>query len=31
VPVVLDLAHGGPRLPIGLPVTIHFDACPSKT
>jgi HlyD family secretion protein len=31
VPVVLDLAHGGPRLPIGLPVTVHFDACPSKT
>jgi HlyD family secretion protein len=31
VPVVLDLAHGGPRLPIGLPVTVRFEACPSKT
>jgi multidrug resistance efflux pump len=31
VPVVLQLAHGGPALPIGLPVTVHFEPCPSKT
>jgi HlyD family secretion protein len=31
VPVTLQLQHGGPVLPIGLPVTVHFEACPSKT
>ncbi|HTP92941.1 MAG TPA: HlyD family efflux transporter periplasmic adaptor subunit [Xanthobacteraceae bacterium] len=31
VPVTLELARGGPALPIGLPVTVHFEACPSKT
>jgi len=31
VPVVLNLQRGGPKLPIGLPVTVHFEACPSKS
>jgi multidrug resistance efflux pump len=31
VPVVLELQRGGPKLPIGLPVTVHFEGCPSKT
>lgn len=31
VPVVLKLDPGAPPLPIGLPVTVHFDACPSKS
>jgi HlyD family secretion protein len=31
VAVVLNIQPGGPALPIGLPVTVHFEACPSKT
>jgi HlyD family secretion protein len=31
VPVVLTIDQGAPALPIGLPVTVHFDACPSKS
>jgi len=31
VAVTLELARGGPPLPIGLPVTVRFDPCPSKT
>jgi len=31
VAVVLNIQPGAPALPIGLPVTVHFDACPSKT
>lgn len=31
VPVVLIVDGGVPALPIGLPVTVHFDACPSKS
>lgn len=31
VAVVLLLDAGAPALPIGLPVTAHFDACPSKS
>jgi multidrug resistance efflux pump len=29
--VLLTLAHGAPALPIGLPVTVRFAACPSKS
>jgi hypothetical protein len=31
VRVILNLQRGTPALPIGLPVTIRFDPCPSKT
>ena len=31
VAVVLTLDAGAPTLPIGLPVTVHFEACPSKS
>jgi HlyD family secretion protein len=31
VAVVLTIDHGAPSLPIGLPVTVHFAACPSKS
>ncbi|MGB6536116.1 MAG: HlyD family efflux transporter periplasmic adaptor subunit [Xanthobacteraceae bacterium] len=31
VDVVVKLDHGAPALPIGLPVTVHFAACPSKS
>jgi multidrug resistance efflux pump len=31
VAVTLDLQRGGPSLPIGLPVTVRFEPCPSKT
>jgi hypothetical protein len=31
VAVVLTLAGGAPALPIGLPVTVRFAACPSKS
>jgi HlyD family secretion protein len=31
VPVTLSMDPGGPVLPIGLPVTVHFAACPSKS
>jgi multidrug resistance efflux pump len=31
VPVVVTLDRGAPALPIGLPVTVHFAACPSKS
>ena len=31
VAVVLTVDGGAPALPIGLPVTVHFDACPSKS
>jgi HlyD family secretion protein len=31
VAVVLNVDHGAPALPIGLPVTVHFQACPSKS
>jgi multidrug resistance efflux pump len=31
IAVVLDLDHGAPALPIGLPVTVHFGPCTSKT
>jgi multidrug resistance efflux pump len=31
VAVVLSVDRGGPALPIGLPVTVRFDSCPSKT
>ncbi len=31
VPVVVNLDRGAPALPIGLPVTVHFAACPSKS
>jgi HlyD family secretion protein len=31
VAVVLTVDRGAPTLPIGLPVTVRFDACPSKS
>jgi len=31
VTVMLELAHGGPALPIGLPVSVRFETCPPKT
>jgi multidrug resistance efflux pump len=31
VAVVLTLDAGAPALPIGMPVTVHFEACPSKS
>ncbi len=31
VAVVLTVNRGAPALPIGLPVTVHFEACPSKS
>ncbi len=31
VGVVLTVDRGAPTLPIGLPVTVRFDACPSKS
>lgn len=31
VPVLLNLERDAPVLPIGSVVTVHFDACPSKT
>lgn len=31
VAVVLTVDGGAPPLPIGLPVTVHFQACPSKS
>ena len=31
VAVVLTLASGAPALPVGLPVTVRFAACPSKS
>ena len=31
VAVVLNVERGSPALPIGLPVTVRFDSCPSKT
>jgi multidrug resistance efflux pump len=31
VTVVLTVDSGAPALPIGLPVTVHFEACPSKS
>jgi HlyD family secretion protein len=31
VAVVLSIDHGAPALPIGLPVTVRFAACPSKS
>jgi multidrug resistance efflux pump len=31
VAVVLNVDRGAPALPIGLPVTVHFEACPSKS
>jgi HlyD family secretion protein len=31
VPVVLKVDRGAPVLPIGLPVSVHFQACPSKS
>jgi multidrug resistance efflux pump len=31
VPVLLNVDSGAPALPIGLPVTVHFEACPSKS
>ena len=31
VAVVLKVDAGAPALPIGLPVTVHFQACPSKS
>ena len=31
VAVVLKVDGGGPPLPIGLPVTVHFQSCPSKS
>lgn len=31
VPAVLTIDQGAPALPIGLPVTVHFEACPSKS
>ena len=31
VAVVLTLGNGAPALPIGLPVTVRFAACPSKS
>jgi HlyD family secretion protein len=31
VAVVLIVDQGGPPMPIGLPVTVHFEACPSKS
>ncbi len=31
VAVLLTVDSGAPALPIGLPVTVHFDACPSKS
>jgi hypothetical protein len=29
--VLLTVDAGAPALPIGLPVTVHFEACPSKS
>lgn len=31
VPVVLTIDRGAPALPIGLPVTVHFEPCPTKS
>ncbi len=31
VAVILNIDRGSPALPIGLPVSVRFDACPSKT
>jgi HlyD family secretion protein len=31
IPVVLTVDPSAPALPIGLPVTVHFEACPSKS
>lgn len=31
VSVMLKVDQGAPALPIGLPVTVHFEACPSKS
>ena len=31
VTVVLKVDGGAPPLPIGMPVTVHFQACPSKS
>jgi HlyD family secretion protein len=31
VPVVLKVDTNAPPLPIGMPVTVHFQACPSKS
>jgi HlyD family secretion protein len=31
VAVILSIDHGAPTLPIGLPVAVHFAACPSKS
>ena len=31
VAVVLNVDRGAPALPIGLPLTVRFDACPSKS
>lgn len=31
VAVMLNLDGGAPALPLGLPVTVHFESCPSKT
>lgn len=31
VAVVLTVNPGAPALPIGLPVTVHFEACPTKS
>jgi multidrug resistance efflux pump len=31
VGVVLTIDRGAPTLPIGLPVMVRFDACPSKS
>lgn len=31
VTVILNIAPGGPALPIGLPVTARFEPCPPKT
>lgn len=31
VPVLLELDHNAPPLPIGSSVTVRFDPCPSKT
>ena len=31
VGVVLTVDRGAPTLPIGLPVKVRFDACPSKS
>jgi len=31
VAVLLTINRGAPTLPIGLPVTVHFEACPTKS